>query len=249
MNVERRSRIVPQVVRRPVARRASRSLSVVVAVVALATCASVALATVDQIEAYRAQGIRPGDVVTGTVSSADVLPGGGKETVALTTYLTGKKSREDAVNVVLTVFRESGGELRPVFTRDYGAVHGAAVGRGEVELLDLDGDGLMEIVVAFDDHGDATIERRRGEVLVGNGDGFDVAWNGEFEYDATRDARTVPAERRDRYVRELDYARTIATRGVTLIFEKRVLAVAGEALAEPKTVTETFPLRKDRAAH
>jgi hypothetical protein len=62
-------------------------------------------------------------------------------------------------------------------------------------------------------------------------------------YDATRAAREIPVERRDRYMRELDIVKTLRTRGVTLYVRKYVIAVAGERLPKPKTVEETFPLR------
>ena len=64
-----------------------------------------------------------------------------------------------------------------------------------------------------------------------------------YQYDATRNARQVPVERRDRYVREIDIRETIRTNGVTLFLNKKVIAVAGERLPEPKIVQETFPLK------
>ena len=54
----------------------------------------------------------------------------------------------------------------------------------------------------------------------------------------------MPVERRDHFIRELDLISTLRTRGVTLFFNKTMIAVAGERLAEPKVVEETFPLRK-----
>ena len=57
-------------------------------------------------------------------------------------------------------------------------------------------------------------------------------------------AMCVPVERRDHFVRELDLVSTLRTRGVTLFFNKTMIAVAGERLVEPKVVEETFPLRK-----
>jgi len=81
-------------------------------------------------------------------------------------------------------------------------------------------------------------------VILYGDDGFQTAWAHPLKYDATRAARSVPLERRDRYVRKLDVVSTLRTRGVTLFFDKKVIAVAGERLPEPKMIQETFPLRE-----
>jgi hypothetical protein len=52
----------------------------------------------------------------------------------------------------------------------------------------------------------------------------------------------VPRERQDRYTREVDVAATLRSRGTTLFMKKRVIAVAGERLAEPQVVVEAFPM-------
>ena len=64
-----------------------------------------------------------------------------------------------------------------------------------------------------------------------------------MEYVATRSARDVPAERRDRFSREIDLAETMRARGVTLFVNKTVYAVAGERLPEPRVLRETFALK------
>ena len=164
-----------------------------------------------QTDAYAAMGLEVGKVITGTVFTTRVLPGPAKQVVALTTYFTGKRERDDAVSVRLDVFRRSGDSLVSVLSRDYGVETGGLVADGDLQIVDLDMDGVNEIVV---------------------------------EYDATQAAREVPVERRDRFQREIDLANTIRTRGVTLFFTKTVVAVAGERLAQPKVVQETFPLKE-----
>ncbi len=188
-------------------------------------------------------GIGSKDVLSGSVLTARVLPGDAKQVVAVTTYFTGKRGEADAVNVRLDVFRREGERLVSLYARDLGAENGGYVGRGEVELVDLDGDQVNEIVITYDDARSPVVSRRAAEVIVREPSGFRVAWSGETEYDATRAARDVPSERRDRFVRTLDVASTLKTRGVTLFFRKKVIAVAGERLPEPKEVVETFPLR------
>jgi hypothetical protein len=198
-------------------------------------------------EAYAAMGIKTGDVLSGSVLTARVLPGEAKQVVAMVTYFTGKKDDAGGVNVRLEVLRREANALVSLYARDYGKENGGFVGRGDVELVDLDGDGAAEIVVSYDQQGNPLVQRRPGEVIVRDPTGFRVAWTGDMEYDATRAARDVPADRRDRFLRRLDAAATLKTRGITLFMTKKVIAVAGERLAEPKEVRETFPLRPQPA--
>jgi len=194
--------------------------------------------------AYEAIGIDTADVLAGTVLQAIVVPGGEKQVVSLVTYFTGEKTKEGAVNVRLDVLRAKGNQLAPIYTRDYGAENGGFVGEGDLQLVDLDRDGVNEIVVSFGTFADPLIDQRLGEVILYEKDGFQTAWAHPVEYDATRAARNVPLERRDRYERELDLINTLRTRGITLFFNKKVIAVAGERLPEPKLIQETFPLRE-----
>lgn len=194
-------------------------------------------------EVRRALGIQPSDVLSGSVLTGKVLPGDEKQVVAMTTFFTGKKDEARAVDVRLDVFRRDGERLASIYSRSFGDEGGGFVGRGEVQLIDLDLDGVNEIVVTWEDHRSPLVQRRAGEVILHDPDGFRSAWTGDIELDATRAARDVPPERRDRFRRELDVASTLKTRGVTLFFKKRVEAVAGDRLPQPKIVTEMFPLR------
>jgi hypothetical protein len=194
-------------------------------------------------EAYAAMGLKAQDVLTGSVFTARVLPGEAKQVVAIVTHFTGRKDDADAVDVRLEVYRKDGAALVSVYSRDLGKENGGFVGRGDLELLDLDGDGVSEIVVSYDQLGNPMVQRRAGEVIVHEPAGFRVAWSGDLEYDATRAARDVPQDRRDRFVRRLDPGATIRTHGITLFMTKKVIAVAGERLPEPKEIRETFPLR------
>jgi len=195
------------------------------------------------VKAYRAMGLSPQDVLTGTVLKADVLPGAHEQVVCLVTYLTGKQDQAGAVNVRLGVFDASGDKLVPTYTRDFGAERGGYIAGGDLIVLDVDRDGVQEIVVSYDDFEQPLIEQRMAEVILHDGKSLTTAWSGLLEYDATKAARDVPQERRDMFVREFDWAATLRTRGATLFVRKKVLAVAGERLAEPRVVEETFPLR------
>jgi hypothetical protein len=194
-------------------------------------------------DVYKQLGIKPKDVMNSSVTTAKVLPGDTKQIVAVVTYLTGKKDENDALDVVLAVYRQEGKDLVPLYTRDAAKENGGYVGRGEIALLDLDGDGVNEIGLYFDNLKNALIQERRLEVLLYDDTGFRVGWTGAVNYDATKAVRDVPQERRDRYMRKLDFANTRRTKGVTLFMTKTMIAVAGERLPQPKEIQETFPLK------
>jgi len=194
-------------------------------------------------DVYKQLGIKPKDVMNSSVTTAKVLPGDGKQVVAVVTYLTGKKGESDALGVMLAVYRQEGKDLVPLYTRDAAKENGGFVGRGEMALLDLDGDGVNEMGLYFDNLKNPLIQERRLEVIVYDDTGFRVGWTGAVSYDATKAVRDVPQERRDRYLRKLDFANTRRTRGVTLFMTKTMVSVAGERLAQPKEIQETFPLK------
>jgi len=209
----------------------------------LLTLAMVAAHADTSVDAYEAMGIRPAEVLTGTVIMAKVLPGNDKQVVAVTTYFTGSKERDEAVTVRLDVFNRIGERLERVYGRDFGKEVGGLVGEGELQLIDLDLDGVNEIIATYQSFIDPLIEQRLGDVMVNEGGDFRSAWSGPLDYDATRAAREVPRERRDRFRREFDFPNTMRTRGITLFVNKKMISVAGERLSQPKVVQETFPLR------
>jgi len=218
--------------------------------VRLALTAFVALASTwaradSAAEVYKQLGIRVKDVMNSSVATARVLPGEAKQVVSVITYLTGKKDEANALGVRLDVFRREGEKLVPVYTLDAAQDNAGPVGRGEVALLDLDGDGVNEIGLYYDNLKNGLIQDRRLDVILYDGTAFRVAWNGSVSYDATKAVREVPVDRRDRYLRKLDFPNTRRTKGLTLYMNKTMIAVAGERLPQPKQVQETFSLKSD----
>jgi len=203
-----------------------------------------ALPTHAGVEVYAVMGIDKGRVITGTQTKARVLPGDDKQIICLVAYMSGKKEKTAAIKLQLAVLEGSEGDYTLAWEEDISAKYGGNAGEGNLELLDLDRDGQMEIIISFDFFSDPLIRQRMGEVILWDEDQFKTGWSGPVEYDATKAVRDVPVERRDHFVRELDLVATLRTRGVTLFFNKTMIAVAGERLAEPKVVEETFPLRK-----
>ena len=213
----------------------------------LMSVAAVATHADTPAEVYEAMGIKPAAVLTGTVLTAKVLPGPSKQVIAVTTYFTGSKDRNDAVNVRLDVFRRApdGKTLKRIYGRDFGAESGGPVGDGDLQLVDLDLDGINEIITTYRSFLDPLIEQRIGEIVLNEQGEFRSAWTGALDYDATKAARDMPPERRDRFRREIDFASTMRTRGATLYLNKKMIAIAGERLDPPKLIQEKFPLRSD----
>jgi len=196
-------------------------------------------------DVYKQMGVKVKDVMNSSVATARVLPGDAKQVVAVVTYLTGKKDEANALGVRLDVYRTAGAELVPLFTRDATKENGGYVGRGEVAILDLDGDGVSEIGLYYDNLKNDLIQDRRLDIVVYDGAAFRVAWSGSVSYDATKAVRDVPPDRRDRYLRKLDLASTRRTKGITLFMTKTMIEVAGSRLPQPKQVQETFPLKPE----
>jgi hypothetical protein len=194
-------------------------------------------------DVYKQLGIKAKDVMNSSVVTARVLPGDAKQVVSVVTYLTGKKDEATALGVRLDVYRPDGPNLAPVFSLDAAAENGGYVGRGELALLDLDGDGVNEIGLYYDNLKNGLIQDRRLDVIVYEGNAYRIAWTGSVSYDATKAVRDLPVERRDRYLRKLDFGNTRRTKGVTLFMTKTMIAVAGERLPQPKQVQETFALK------
>ena len=224
--------------------RAAAGLAIAALLALLALLASGARAD-SATDVYKQMGVRVQDVMNSSVATVRVLPGDAKQVVAVLTYLTGKKDEANALGVRLDVYRTEGERLVPLFTRDAAKENGGYVGRGEVAILDLDGDGVNEIGLYYDNLKNALIQDRRLDVIVYDGTAFRVAWSGSVSYDATKAVRDVPPDLRDRYLRKLDLGNTRRTKGITLFMTKTMIAVAGERLPQPKQVQETFPLKPE----
>jgi hypothetical protein len=196
-------------------------------------------------DVYKQMGIKVKDVMNSSVATARVLPGDAKQVVAVVTYLTGKKDEANALGIRLDVYRSEGDRLAPLYTLDASKENGGYVGRGEVAILDLDGDGVSEIGLYYDNLKNDLIQDRRLDILVFDGESFRVAWTGSVSYDATKAVRDVPLERRDRYLRKLDFSNTRRTKGITLFMTKTMIAVAGSRLPQSKQIQETFPLKPE----
>jgi len=111
-------------------------------------------------KAYKALGLKPQDVLTGTVLKSRVLPSEEEQVVCIATYLTGKGEKADAVNVRLGVFDTFGEGLVTLYARDFGEDLGGYVANGDLLVMDIDRNGVNEIIVSFDDFSDPLIQQR-----------------------------------------------------------------------------------------
>ena len=94
-------------------------------VCAIAALFGVCAARADgSLDVYKAMGIPNTKVLSGSVLTSRVFPGNEKQTVAIVTFFTGASKEDDAVNVVLEVFRKDGEKLVSLWKRDLARENG-----------------------------------------------------------------------------------------------------------------------------
>ena len=180
-------------------------------------------------------------VVTGkTVLSGNVLGGTERESAALVEYLVPGKKDQGSVGLLLGLYAGEGASRKLLWSRDYAAVSGGGAAGGTLALLDLDGDDRPEIIVTWQRRQNETIEET-AEILRCAGESCEPAWSGPMRLD-TSAASSVPPEKRERFFREIDLAKTVRTRGGVLYVKKTVAMAAGMAVNPVRTIEETFPL-------
>lgn len=164
-------------------------------------------------------------------------------TATLTEYFTGDKNEKTAMNILLGIHvTTEEGKHRLVASRDYNAEAGGFVSRGSLELVDLNHDGLKEILVTYHHNEAPATTRIEMDVLRLAADKLVLLWSGPVRVNtAGPDAGMAPSDR-DQYVREIDYARTTASAGRKICFTKTVAVAAGAVLDPPRVLNEEIPL-------
>jgi hypothetical protein len=188
-------------------------------------------------------------LIARTILSANVLGGSEKESVVLAEYLTGKRSGENAIGILAGIYpiRPIGDvEQKPLWVRDYGEHLGGGVSRGQLAIVDLDGRSPDEMLITVRRDDPPGTIRVIGEILSERAGRVTVSWTGSLKVDSTGPRSTVEPAERERFVREIDYARTSKTRGGMIIFRKTVSVAAGVPVDPPRVLEEAFPL--DRVA-
>lgn len=180
-------------------------------------------------------------VISRTLLSADLDGDGIQEQVVLVNRLTGKREEATALDVLIGIYRDSGNEAPPLWSRSILRATGGPCHGGEVILVDLEGNGPPELLLSYSVSVDSTRRERHGELFRWEGGTARMVWSGILELDTSRDEGTPPAER-TRFKRELDLPRTLAARGRTLFLTKQILVAAGVELPSARTIGESAAL-------
>jgi len=165
-------------------------------------------------------------------------------TAVFTEFFTGEKNEKTAMNLLLGIYVQDGAKRRLVASRDYNVAAGGYVSRGSLELVDLDHDGIKEMLVTY--HHNEQPETTRVEMdvlrLATDTDKLVLLWNGPVRLNTSAPAVGAAPSDRDQFVREVDYARTTASRGRKICFTKTVGVAAGAVLDPPRVLNEEIPL-------
>src|SRR5262245_51040770 len=163
-------------------------------------------------------------------------------TATLTEYFTGEKNEKTAMDILLGVHVTEGGKRRLVASRDYNLAAGGYASRSSLELVDLDHDGIKELLVTYHHNEKPETTRVEMDVLRLATDKLVLLWNGPVRLNTTAPAAGMAPSDRDQYVREVDYARTTATRGTKICFTKTDALAAGAVLDPPRVLNEEIPM-------
>jgi hypothetical protein len=209
-----------------------RPLRAAVALAALlAACPATLAATQDPLA------VAPSKVYATTSMSV-----GPNLTAVFTEFFTGEKNEKTAMNLLLGVYLTEEGKRRLVASRDYNIAAGGYVSRGSLELVDLDRDGIKEILVTYHHNEKPETIRIEMDVLRLVGDKLVLLWNGPVRLNTSAPSAGVGPSERDQFVREIDYARTTSARGQKIYFNKTVAVAAGAVLDPPRVLNEEIPL-------
>ncbi len=175
--------------------------------------------------------------VTRTVTDLD--GDGRREGVLLVVALTGEKDPARATEVLLGTWDAEGGEKGELlWSRHVAAETGQPAHDGEMEILDLDGDGRQEIVLSWDRGLRRGLVDRWAEIWTFPDPRRPVkVWEGPWGRD-TRLDRETPADRKESFEREIDYGATRAARGRAIVFRDTWRMIAGKALDPPRVTTK-----------
>ncbi len=175
--------------------------------------------------------------VTRTVTDLD--GDGRREGVILVVALTGEKDPARATEVLLGTWDASAGEKGELlWSRHVVAETGQPAHDGEMEILDLDGDGQQEIVLSWNRGLRPGLVDRWAEIWTVPDPRHPVkVWEGPWGRD-TRLDRETPAGRKESFQREIDYGATRAAKGRALVFRDTWRMIAGKVLDPPRVTTK-----------
>lgn len=169
---------------------------------------------------------------------------GDEHSATITEFFTGDKSEKTGINILVGIHRAEGDGRSLLSARDYNAEAGGYASRGSLEVVDLDRDGVKEILVTYHHHERVGETRIDLDVLRIEDGKLVLAWTGPVRVDTTSSALALPGAERERFVREIGYLRTAADQGRKIHFSKTVSVAAGVALDPPRVLAEEFDLAR-----
>lgn len=156
----------------------------------------------------------------------------------LVEYITGDRSEKTAINLLVGLYRVEGEKRTLLSSRDYNADAGGFVSRGSLQVIDLDRDGVNEILLEYhhaEQPGSTRVDLDIMRVVEGR---LVLVWSGPVRVDTTSPSLELPPSERERFVRELDLGRTAAMQGQKLCFTRTVSVAAGATLDPPRVMPE-----------
>ena len=179
-----------------------------------------------------------------TVTTINAGPG---LSATLSEFFTGDKTEKSGVNLLLGLHAVNGDDLKLLTTRDYNAEAGGFVSRGSLQVIDLDRDGTNEVLVEYHHKETPGSIRVDLDVLKIDGNRLTLRWSGPVRVDTSNPSLRVSPSEREKFVREIDFARTAQAHGDRICFQKTVSMAAGAAIVPPKTLDEELPMSVVRA--
>ena len=183
--------------------------------------------------------VRRGTELTVTRTVTDLDGDGRREGVMLVEVLTGEKDPARATEVILGTWDAGAGEKGELlWSRCVTADTGQPAHDGEMEILDLDGDGQQEIVLSWDRGLRPGLVDRWAEIWTVPDPRRPVrVWEGPWGRDTRLDEQTPPAKRSS-FEREIDYGATRAAKGRGIVFRDTWRMIEGQALDPPRVTRE-----------
>ncbi len=167
--------------------------------------------------------VERGRQLTLTKSKADVDGDHHPETLVLVNAMTGESDPARATEVILGIAApDQGKSSGPLLWARHVARDTAAPAHdGEVEAVDLDGDGASEVVLSWDRAlSDKGVDRWCEIYSVKDPIAPRKVWEGPIERDARRDPKAKPEDRLWMR-REFDYSATRKEAGKAIVFSTR----------------------------
>ncbi|UCF66694.1 MAG: hypothetical protein JSV80_13015 [Acidobacteriota bacterium] len=178
--------------------------------------------------------------LTLTRTKTDLDGDGRPEGLVLVNALTGEHAPDRASEVIfgITAPESDGDRGDLLWVRHAMKQTGRPAHDGEMSALDLDGDGVSELILTWDRSLSAERVERWAEIytleLVENPR---KVWEGFWERDSRRDPQT-PAAEREWMRREIDYAATRRAAGLGIVFLSTHGMIAGQPLDPPRLVPD-----------